>query len=70
MSLLQETISQPLGNPLALAAAKAVLKEINTECMRNHIYKMGEKIQNTIRSWNLDIISRSAGKGAYDWNRY
>ncbi len=51
------------GNPLALAAAKAVLKEINTECMQNHVIKMGEKIQNTIRSWNLDIIQEVRGRG-------
>jgi acetylornithine/N-succinyldiaminopimelate aminotransferase len=31
--------------------------------MQNHVIKMGEKIQNTIRSWNLDIIQEVRGRG-------
>lgn len=51
------------GNPLALASAKAVLEFINTDCIKDHVLKMGEKIRNTILSWNLDSVKEVRGKG-------
>lgn len=51
------------GNPLACAAALAVLKEINNPSLFAHVKKMGEKIRNTVSSWNLECIKDVRGRG-------
>ena len=51
------------GNPLACAAAQAVLTELLSPGFLQHVREAGEYIRNTIKSWALDNILDVRGKG-------
>lgn len=51
------------GNPLACAAAKAVLDEILTKDLSANASHQEKHIRETIASWNLPVITEVRGKG-------
>ncbi len=51
------------GNPLACAAACAVLKELVKKEFCAHVNAMGELIRNTVSMWKLDCIKEVRGRG-------
>ncbi len=51
------------GNPLACAAASAVLKELTKRDFLDHVLAMGEKIRSSIKSWNLNCVKEIRGMG-------
>ena len=51
------------GNPLVCAAALAVLREIRERELAAHAILMEVRIRETIRSWNLPVITEVRGHG-------
>jgi acetylornithine/N-succinyldiaminopimelate aminotransferase len=51
------------GNPLACAAALAVLSEIHEQDLAGHAAEMGKLIQTTVSSWNHPAITGIRGGG-------
>lgn len=51
------------GNPLVCAAALAVLQEIREQELATHAILMEVRIRETIRSWNLPVITEVRGHG-------
>jgi predicted acetylornithine/succinylornithine family transaminase len=51
------------GNPLVCAASLAVLREIREKDLATNAILMEVRIQETIRSWNLPVITEVRGKG-------
>lgn len=51
------------GNPLATAAATAVLDEFAKPGFYENVVKKGDYIRNTVRSWNLPYVKDIRGKG-------
>ncbi len=51
------------GNPLATAAATAVLDEFAKPGFYEDVVKKGDYIRNTVRSWNLPYVKDVRGKG-------
>ncbi|HPX26806.1 MAG TPA: aspartate aminotransferase family protein [Treponemataceae bacterium] len=51
------------GNPLACAAASAVLKELTKKEFLDHVSVMGEYIRNTVSGWKLECVKEVRGRG-------
>lgn len=51
------------GNPLVCAASLAVLKEIREKELAQHAILMEVRIQQTILSWNLAVVTEIRGRG-------
>jgi acetylornithine/N-succinyldiaminopimelate aminotransferase len=51
------------GNPLVCAASLAVLQEIRERNLAGHTLLMETRIRETIRSWNLPVITEVRGSG-------
>jgi predicted acetylornithine/succinylornithine family transaminase len=51
------------GNPLVCAASLAVLQEIREQELATHAILMEVRIRETIRSWNLPVITEVRGHG-------
>lgn len=51
------------GNPLVCAASLAVLQEIRDQDLAGHTLLMEARIRETIRSWNLPVITEVRGSG-------
>lgn len=51
------------GNPLACAAGLAVLDTLTSPGFLERVETAGERIRNTIRNWNLPLVSEVRGKG-------
>ncbi len=51
------------GNPLAAAAARVVLGELQSPGFLAEVERKGNKIQANVRSWNLPIVKQVRGMG-------
>jgi acetylornithine/succinyldiaminopimelate/putrescine aminotransferase len=51
------------GNPLVCAASLAVLQEIREQELATHAILMEVRIRETIRSWQLPVVSEVRGHG-------
>ncbi len=51
------------GNPLACAAASAVLSELTTKDFLANVIAMGNLIRNTVSGWKMNCIKEVRGKG-------
>ncbi len=51
------------GNPLAAAAAHAVLSQINQPAFYAEVERKGEKIRNAIKSWENPLVKQVRGMG-------
>ncbi len=51
------------GNPLAAAAARVVLGELQSPGFLAQVERKGNKIQASVRSWNLPIVKQVRGMG-------
>lgn len=51
------------GNPLAAAAARVVLGELQSRGFLTEVERKGNKIQASVRSWNLPMVKQVRGMG-------
>ena len=51
------------GNPLATAAATAVITELTKPGFLEHVTEIGEYIRQTVKDWNLPCVKDVRGKG-------
>ncbi|HOS29876.1 MAG TPA: aspartate aminotransferase family protein [Treponemataceae bacterium] len=51
------------GNPLACAAASAVLKELTKKDFLDHVNAMGDFLRKTVSGWKLDCVKEVRGRG-------
>ena len=51
------------GNPLACAAGRVVLKTLTAPGFFDEVNRKGEYIRNTVKNWNIPIVTDVRGKG-------